>query len=44
VITNNGVLNPNFKGFMVNSAQANWNDVQIVYGSENASEPMVNRK
>ncbi len=44
VITNNGVLNPNFKGFMVNSAQANWNDVQIVYGSENASEPMVNRE
>ncbi len=23
---------PNFKGFMVNNAQANWNAIKIVYG------------
>jgi hypothetical protein len=23
---------PNFKGFMVDSAQANWNTIKIVYG------------
>jgi hypothetical protein len=23
---------PNFKGFMANSAQANWNTIKIVYG------------
>jgi len=26
-----GLTNPNFKGFMVDSAQANWNDVCFVY-------------
>ncbi len=25
---------PNFKGFMANNAQANWNILKIVYGSE----------
>jgi hypothetical protein len=42
-MANNGVPNPNFKGFMVNSTQANWNIVRIVYGSEDANEPMVNK-
>ncbi len=27
-----GLINPNFIGFMANSAQANWNIVHIVYG------------
>jgi hypothetical protein len=26
---------PNFKGFMVNNAQTNWNAVKIIYGSGN---------
>ena len=30
--------NPNFKGFMADSAQANWNAVRIVYGS---GDPVV---
>jgi len=44
VMANNGVPNPNFKGSMVDSVHANWNDVQIIYGSGNAIEPMVDRK
>jgi len=28
---------PNFKGFMVNNAQANWNVVKIIYGSKDPS-------
>jgi predicted phage tail protein len=43
VMANNGVPNPNFKGFMANNTKANWNVVQIVYGSDDASESMVNR-
>jgi hypothetical protein len=27
VMANNGVPNPNFKGFMVDNAQANWNTI-----------------
>ena len=33
VLERYGVENLNFKGFMANSAQANWNAVRIVYGS-----------
>jgi hypothetical protein len=39
-----GVPNPNFKGFMVDNAQANWNIVWIVYGSGDPSELMVERE
>jgi hypothetical protein len=42
-MANNGASNPNFKGFMANNAHANWNIVQIVYGSKDPSEPMVDR-
>jgi hypothetical protein len=35
---------PNFKGFMADSAHANWNAVQIVYGSGNPKVPMENRE
>jgi hypothetical protein len=35
----NGVENTNFKGFMVDNAQANWNVVEIVYGSANPKVP-----
>jgi len=44
VMSNNDVPNPNFKGFMVDNVQANWNAVWIIYGNEDPSEPMVNRK
>jgi hypothetical protein len=39
-----GVSNPNFKNFMINSRQANWNVILIVYGSGDPSEPMVNKE
>ena len=42
VMRHNGVDNPNFKGFMVGSAQANWNAVCIVCGSSNSEIEMVN--
>jgi hypothetical protein len=35
-----GVSNQNFKGFMADNVQANWNVIQIMYGSE----PMVNKE
>jgi hypothetical protein len=35
---------PNFKGFMVDSAQANWNMVRIVYGSGDPSIKMVDKE
>jgi hypothetical protein len=40
----NGVENTNFKGFMADSAQANWNAVRIVYGSGDPKVPMENRE
>ena len=40
----NGLPNPNFKGFMADSAQANWNAVRIVYGSGDPSVKMINRE
>jgi hypothetical protein len=43
-MANNGVPNPNFKGFMTDSTQANWNAIQIAYGNKDPSEPMVDRE
>jgi hypothetical protein len=40
----NGVPNPNSKRFMANNAQANRNIVQIVYGSKDPCESMVDKK
>jgi hypothetical protein len=40
----NGVPNVNFKGFMVDSAQANWNAVRAIYGDGDPSLPMVPRE
>jgi hypothetical protein len=31
IVLKKGVANPNFKGFMADSAQANWNVVCIIY-------------
>ena len=39
-----GMSNVNFKGFMADSAQANWNAVRITYGSGDASIRMENRE
>ena len=39
-MADNGVPNVNFKGFMADSAQANWIAVKKVYGSGNPDEPM----
>ena len=44
VMARHGISNTNFKGFMADSAQANWNAVRIVYGSGDAAEPMPNRE
>jgi hypothetical protein len=38
------LTNPNFKRFMVDNAQANWNDVRIMYGSGDASMKMVDKE
>jgi len=35
-----GVHNVNFKGFMADSAQANWNDVHEIYGTGDKTVPM----
>jgi hypothetical protein len=40
----NGVLNVNFKGFMADSAQANWNAVKTIYGDGDPNLPMVARE
>jgi hypothetical protein len=37
-------LKPNFKGFMVDNAHANWNGIQIVYGFGDVSEIMVDKE
>lgn len=44
VMAENGVPNVNFKGFMADSAQANWIAVRKVYGSGNPDEPMEDRE
>jgi len=38
------VDNPNFKGFMADSAMANWNAIYIVYGNGSANEKMENHE
>jgi hypothetical protein len=40
VMSMKGVSNRNFKGFMADNVQANWNVIQIMCGSE----PMVNKE
>jgi hypothetical protein len=44
LMAKNGIENTNFKGFMADSAQANWNAVRIVYGSGDPKVPMENRE
>ena len=44
VMAENGVPKTNFKGFMADNAQANWNAVRMVYGDGDPSLPMVARE
>jgi hypothetical protein len=44
LMAQHGVDKVNFKGFMADSAQANWNVVRIIYGSGDVSEKMVDRE
>jgi hypothetical protein len=44
VMQRKGVEKPIFKGFMADSAQANWNAVRIVYGSGDPKVPIENRE
>ena len=37
----NGIPNINFKGFMVDSAQTNWNAVRVIYENGDPSLSMV---
>jgi hypothetical protein len=39
-----GVPNPNFKGFMADSAQASCNAMWIVYGFGGPNDPMVDKE
>jgi hypothetical protein len=41
VIAKNGEPKVHFKGFMADSAQANWNAVRMIYGDFSPSLPMV---
>jgi hypothetical protein len=44
LMAKNGIEKTNFKGFMADSAQANWNVVRIVYGSGDPKVPVENRE
>ena len=44
VVLRNGLDSIQFKGFMADSAQANWNAVQIVYGGGDPTVPMENHE
>jgi len=44
VVEWNGVRETQFKGFMADSVQANWNAVRIVYGSGDILDPMPNQE
>jgi hypothetical protein len=44
VVAKHGVPKPKFKGFMADSAQANWNAVRIIYGSGDAVIPMKDQE
>jgi hypothetical protein len=44
VMARHGILEPKFKGFMADSAQANWNTVRVIYGSGDATIPMKDQE
>jgi hypothetical protein len=44
VMARHGGPEPKFKGFMADSAQANWNAVRVIYGSGDATIPMKDQE
>jgi hypothetical protein len=44
IMARHGVPEPKFKGFMADSAQANWNAVRVIYGSGDATIPMKDQE
>ena len=44
VAARHGISDPQFKGFMADSAQANWNALRIIYGSGDAKIQMEDRE
>lgn len=44
VMARHGVVNVNFKGFMADSAQANWNAVREIYGTGDKTVPMKEKE
>ena len=44
VMDKGGVSNINFKGFMCNSAQANFNAMRVLFGSGDPKVPIENRE
>jgi hypothetical protein len=44
VLARHGIPEPKFKGFMVDSTQANWNTIRVIYGSGNAAIPMKDQE
>jgi len=44
VMERNGVVHTNFKGFIADSAQANWNAVWVIYGNGKKEDRMDDRE
>jgi hypothetical protein len=44
LVAKHGVPKPKFKGFMADSAQANWNVVRVIYGSGDTAIPMKDQE
>jgi hypothetical protein len=44
VMAKHGVPESKFKGFMADSAQANWNAIRMIYGSGDATIPMKDQE
>jgi hypothetical protein len=44
VMARHGIRKPKFKGFMADSAQANWNAIRVIYGSGDATIPMKDQE
>jgi hypothetical protein len=44
IMLKHGFPKPNFKGFMVNNTQANWNAIKIVYGFWDLYVMMVDKE
>jgi hypothetical protein len=43
VLEKHGMTNPNFKGFMVDSAQVNFNIVRRIFGARDPTIPMLDK-